>query len=193
MQQHKPLSAHIHGKFGTDAMARTPAGLLVPEHITGRWTLEVFDPRGRKIDERYWENLVTTQGRNHMLSVTLDGATQDTTWFLFLISATPTVAAADTFASHSGWTEVTAYTEAARQAWTGGTAASGSIDNSAAVATFTINANGTSIGGAGLGAVDTKGSSSSGDVLFAVGAFTGGNITLNSGSTVQVTATFSLS
>lgn len=174
---------------------RGPAGIMVPisEAVLGQWKFTAKSANGDVIGERVIEeNLVTTQGRNHMLSVELDAATQITAWYLFLTDGTPTVAAADTFASHAGWVEVTAYGESVRQTWTGGTASAGSISNAGSEPTFTINANGTTIGGAGLGSVSTKGSSSGSDILFAAGAFTGGDIVLNSGSTLEVTATFSL-
>lgn len=166
---------------------RVPAGIGVDAQARGRWKLIARDRLGNVIAEREWENLVTTEGKNHLLSVGLDGGTQDTTWFVGLTDGTPTAAAGDTLASHAGWVEVTAYT-GNRKAWTGGTAASGSIDNSAAPASFAINADSTTIGGAFLAAVDTG----TAGVLYAVGAFSGGDIVLNNGSTLEVTATFTL-
>lgn len=136
-------------------------------------------------DER-WENLIVNQGLDDLLSITLAAGTQDTTWFIGLISATPTVAAADTLASHAGWTEVTAYDEANRQAWTAGAVSGQAVSNSAAPAVFTINANGTGIGGAFLAGVN---SGTSGR-LYAAGAFSGGNVTLNDNATIDVTASF---
>jgi hypothetical protein len=50
-----------------------------------------------------------------------------------------TIAAADTMASHAGWSEVTDYDEATRPGLTMGSASSQSIDNSASVAVFTIS------------------------------------------------------
>lgn len=168
------------------AFACSPAGLLVPAHARGHWKMEIFDPRGKKIDERYWENLVTTAGKNELLATGLTSAAR----YLGLISGTPTVNAGDTPASHAGWTEVTAYSQASRPTWTPGTIAAGSVDNSGSVATYTINADGTTIGGAGLFSVATKGGTTGN--LYAVGAFTGANITLSNGSQLQVTATFSV-
>lgn len=133
-----------------------------------------------------WENIVVNQGLNDLLDVTLSGATQDTTWFVGLISATPTVAAADTLASHGGWTEVTAYDETNRVAWVDAGAASQSITNSASPAVFTISANSTDVGGAFLAGVNTGTSGR----LYAAGAFTAGNKSLDDNDTLTVTATF---
>lgn len=172
------------------ALVRSPGGLMVPAHAVGEWHLVVRDEHGEIIDERSWENIVVTEGKNYLLSAGLDGGSPITSWYLALLAGSPTVAAGDTMASHAGWTEVTAYSEANRQAWTGGTASGGSIDNSGSVASFTINANGTTVGGAALVSDNTKGGSSG--TLYAAGAFSGGNLTLNAGSTIEITATFSV-
>lgn len=182
----------LNPKFGAIPLAQHRSGLLIPAHAAGKWHMDIFDPDGNKIYEDDWENLVTTQGKNSLLNVGLHATTQITTWYLGLISATPTAAAGDTHASHAGWTEITAYSESVRQTFVENAAASGSIDNVGSVATFTINADGTSIGGALLSSVSTKNSTSGSDILYAVGAFSGGNVTLNNGSTIQLTATFSV-
>lgn len=137
-----------------------------------------------------WKNIVTTEGGNSLLSVGLAGGAQIAAWYIGLTATTPTVAAGDTMASHAGWTEVQAYSEAARQAFTPGAAAAKSIDNSGSVATFTINADGTVIGGAFLTSDSTKGGATG--TLYAAGAFSGGDLTLNNGSTLDITATFSV-
>ena len=192
-----------------------PADIEFRGRARGRWQINVYDPTpffkalepvlrllpkidlerirrlpwARKLREvRTWENLVTTEGKNYLLATGLDGGTPITTWYLSLTDGTPTAAAGDTMASHAGWVEVTGYDEAARQTWTGGTAASASIDNSASVATFTITSNSTTVGGAFLTSVNTKGGATG--TLYAIGAFSGGDLVLNAGSTLDVTATF---
>lgn len=168
-------------------MIASKSGLFVPVHAIGEWKLVAKDKYGNIISEMDWENLVTTEGKNYLLSAGLDGGTQDTTWFVGLTDGTPTVAAGDTLASHAGWAEVSAYT-GNRKAWTGGTAAAGSIDNVGNEAQFSINADSTTIGGAFLAAVDTG----TAGILYAVGAFSGGDLILNNGSTLDITATFSV-
>lgn len=163
--------------------------------VQGHWKQRAWNPvlrpktgtrKGWEYLEWEWKNIVVNQGLNDLLDVTLSGATQDTTWFIGLLSATPTVAAGDTLASHAGWTEVTAYDEANRQAYVDGGASGQSLDNSASPAVNTINANGTQIGGAFLAGVNTGTSGR----LYAAGAYTGGNITLNDNAVLETVATF---
>lgn len=134
------------------------------------------------------ENIVVNAGLNYALDAALSGGTPITTWYLGLVSATPTIAAGDTMSSHAGWTEVTAYDEAARQTWTDGGVSSQSVSNSGSPASFTISTNGTDVGGAFLASVSTK--SGTTGTLYAAGAFTAGNKSLDDGDTLAVTATF---
>jgi len=135
-------------------------------------------------------NLVVNAGLDYALDAALSGGTAITSWFVGLTDGTPTVAAGDTTASHAGWVEVTAYSEATRQAWTDGGVSGQSVSNSASKATFTINANSTTIGGGFLVSVSTKGAATG--TLYAAGAFTNGDKTLNTNDTVDVTATFTV-
>ena len=137
-----------------------------------------------------WEdtalNLVVNVGLQHFLDVVFISGTQDTTWFCGLMAATPTVAGADTLASHSGWTEFTSYDETNRVAWSP-TRTNQSIANSSAMV-FTISANSSTVGGAFIAGVNTGTSG----VLMCGAAFTGGNKTgLNDNDVLNVTYTFS--
>lgn len=149
--------------------------------------LESLLSGGRQLWREEWENIVVNQGLNDLLDVTLSGATQDTTWFVGLTSGTPTVAAGDTLASHAGWTEVTAYDEVNRVAWVDAGAASQAITNAASPAVFTISANSTTVGGAFLAGVNTGTSGR----LYAAGAFTAADKSLDDNDTLTVTASFS--
>tara|TARA_A100001201_G_scaffold143757_1_gene147293 strand:+ start:30978 stop:31532 length:555 start_codon:yes stop_codon:yes gene_type:complete len=168
-------------------VARSKGGIVIPFDPRGKWGLRVRDKAGKIIETREFENLVTTEGQNYLLSAGLDGGAQTTTWYVLLTDGTPTVAAGNTLPSHAGWVEVADYA-GSRPAWVGGTAAAGSIDNVASVASFAINADGVTIGGAGLCAVATG----TAGVLYSVGAFSGGDLVLNDGSTLEVTATFTV-
>lgn len=96
--------------------------------------------------------------------------------------------AADTMASHAPWTEVQAYSQATRPAFTPGTIANGSVDNSASVAQFSINANTTDIFGTFLVDNNTKGGTTGN--LYGMAVFASpGSERANSGATVNVTAT----
>jgi hypothetical protein len=105
-------------------------------------------------------NLVPTEGLNDLLSVWLKNGSQHANWYIALFEGnyTPvnTITAA-TFAT--GATECSAYAETTRPAWTGGTVAAGAVNNSAAKAEFTMNANKTVYGGA-LISSSTKGGTS---------------------------------
>ena len=136
------------------------------------------------------ENIVVDEGLNELLTQTFKNGTQSATWYLGLTDGTPTVAPGDTMASHPGWVEVVAYTEANRVTWQSGTVSGGSLDNSANKATFSINANATVTGGAFLTDNNTKGGATG--KLYAAGAFTGGDKSLDDGETIDVTATMSV-
>ena len=136
---------------------------------------------------------VTTEGKNHMLDSTFHGSTQVTTWYLGLIdnSPTPTLAAADTMSSHSGWTENQDYTGGARGTWTEDAASSGSITNSSTVNFSMTPSSAEVIYGVFLTSDNTLGGTSG--TLMATAAFTGGTQTVNNGDTLKLTFTFSLS
>jgi hypothetical protein len=97
-----------------------------------------------------WEeevpNLTVNTGLNDILTQYWKGSGYTAAFYVGLKS-TGTIAAADTMASHSGWTDSAGYSNGTRPALTLGTVASQSVDNSASKAVFNINATAT-IGGA---------------------------------------------
>lgn len=111
-----------------------------------------------------------------------------TNLYIGLLGGSPTIAAGDTMSSHAGWTEVTAYSEAARQAYND-VRSGQTVSNSASKATFSINANGTTIGGAFMVDNSTKGGSTG--LLVAGAAFTLGNKSADSGDTITIQYDFS--
>lgn len=135
------------------------------------------------------DNLVVNTGKNLILD-NFNAATGAAV-YVGLTGNTPTVAAGDTMASHAGWTEVTAYSQANRVTWNGAAASSQSRTNTASKAAFTINANGTNIGGAFLTTNNTKGGTSG--TLVCGAALTGGNITLNDTAALDITYVISIS
>lgn len=147
---------------------------VVPDFDNPKW-IEEFD------------NLVVNAGLNDSLDKHLKGSAYTAAWYVGLMSGTPTVAAGDTMASHAGWTEVTAYDEATRQTLTLGAVAAQSVDNAASKANFTISANSTTIGGAFLTTVNTKGGTTG--TLYGGGAFSAGNKVLDDNDTLAVTVT----
>ena len=150
----------------------------------------VFDVKCFRDGVLLWEdtafNLVVNVGLQHILDVVFISGTQDTSWFCGLLAATPSVAAADTLASHGGWTEFTSYDETNRVAWSP-TRTNQSIANASAMV-FTISANSSTVGGAFIAGV-TSGTSGT---LMCGAAFSGGNKAgLNDGDVLNVTYTFS--
>lgn len=138
------------------------------------------------IDE--FDNLVVNAGLNDVLDKYLKGSAYTAAFYVGLTAATPTFAAADTMASHAGWTESAAYSQANRPTLTLGAVASQSVDNSASKAQFSINATAT-IGGAFVTTNNTK--SGSTGTLYGGGAFAEGNRSVVSGDTLNVTVTLS--
>lgn len=162
--------------------------------VSGLFEVDFWDrPKksGRRahIRKEVFPNGSTTAGLNSILSVYFNSGTQLTTWYLGLINNTPapTLAAADTIASHSGWSESTSYSESVRQTWTPGAPASASITNPT-VATFTANA-AITIYGLFLVSNSTKGGTTG--TMWAHGAF-GSTQALISGQTLTGKYTLTL-
>jgi len=154
--------------------------------LKGRWSFDHIRD-GKIIHRESWENLITNAGLDHILDVVLSAGSQLTTWYVGLISATPTVAAGDTMSSHAGWTEVTTYSNANRVTWTDAGVSAQSITNSASPASFNINGTVT-VGGAFLTSNNTKGGTTG--TLLSAKAFSGGNRSFISGDELRVTATY---
>jgi hypothetical protein len=146
---------------------------------------------GALLWEDTFDNLVTTAGKNNYLDATLKTGVTSPTFFLGLVTGpggSNTYAAADTMASHAGWAENTSYSQSTRPAWTPGSVAAGSVDNSASVAVFTINVTGPIvIGGAFLANNSTKGGTTG--ILMGVGSFTAGDRSVILDDVLNVTCT----
>jgi hypothetical protein len=139
-----------------------------------------------------FHNLVMNGGLANMNGVYFAASAQSTTWYLGLVTGPgsgTTYAAGDTLASHSGWTENTDYS-GNRKAVTFGSATTANpsvITNSASPTSFSMSGTAT-IAGAFLCNV----ASGTSGVLFSAGDFTGGDKSVASGDTLNVTYTFSL-
>lgn len=137
-----------------------------------------------------FHNLVTTAGLNDSLTEQFKASAYTAAWYVGLTTGSPTFAAADTMGSHSGWTESTAYSESVRQTLTLGSVASGSVDNTASKATFSIDTSAT-VGGSFLTTVSTK--SGTTGTLYGGGAFGGGNRSLQNGDSLSIAVTLTAS
>src|SRR5687768_11508230 len=93
------------------------------------FTLTARDRDGTPLWAESFTNGITTAGLNHALETQFRGGSAVNPWKLGLIdgSSTPALAAADTMSSHAGWTEVTAYAEAARPDWSPAAASGGIV------------------------------------------------------------------
>ena len=112
---------------------------------------------GVVVDREEVHNLVPTQGLNHILNVEFKALTQVTAWYLAIFEGNYVPTAADTAAAlPAASTESTAYGEATRVLFAGGTVAGGVLDNSASRAEFTMNATKT-IYGAYMSSAPAKG------------------------------------
>jgi hypothetical protein len=124
--------------------------------FVGTFTLEWLKD-GQVVHTEVFKNTVVNEGKNKVLDVMFNAVTQITTWYAGLIdsagfSSNPVT---DTMSSHAGWVEYTAYTEANRQAWGVGSAASQQITN-ASPAVFNMNASG-NVRGIFIASNNTKG------------------------------------
>jgi hypothetical protein len=141
---------------------RDRSRLIVGAHYAGSPTT---------YESEWFKNLVVDAGRTYMSGNSLIAVTQITTWYLGLMASGGSVVAGDTMGSHAGWTELTGYVEATREAWVGvagGTA--GTVTNTASPGEFTIDTGSQTIGGLFL----TSGSATGGSTgtLFAAGVAT---------------------
>lgn len=163
-------------------------GLGEQVHAGGRYRVECIGADGQVKWVDHIDNLVTTVGKNFLLDTVLAGSAYTATWFLGLIDSTgyTAVAAGDTSASHAGWTESTAYSNATRPAPSWGSASAGSKASTATA--FNINATAT-IKGAFLISNSTK--SGTTGTLYSAGLFSGGDRAVASGDTLNVTYTAS--
>jgi hypothetical protein len=139
-----------------------------------------------------FHNLVMNGGTANMNNVYFGASAQSTTWYLGLITGPGSgtaFAAGDTLASHAGWTENTDYTGNRKAVTFGasGTLNPAVISNSASPSSFVMTGTAT-IAGAFLASV----ASGTSGVLFSAGDFSGGDKSVASGDTLNVTYTFSL-
>lgn len=160
----------------------------------GVFYVQCFDKDGNLKWEDRMHNLVVNQGLQDMNTQYFKGSTYSAAFYLGLVTgpgSSTTYAAADTLASHAGWTEFTNYS-GARKAVTFGTATTADpsvIGNSASPAQFSITGGGGTVAGAFLCTV----SSGTSGVLFSEADFKSpGDRVVVSGDTLNVTYTFSL-
>lgn len=174
--------------FGAGASAAMAGNLQMPTKLKTIHKVECIGADGQVKWVEEIHNLVVTAGLNDLLAKYFKGSSYTAAWYVGL-KGTGTVAAGDTMASHSGWTEITAYSESVRQTLTLGTPSSGSVDNSASKAVYTINGNAT-VDGAFVATDSTKGGTTG--TLYGASSFTTSRAVI-AGDTLNVTITLSVS
>lgn len=182
-----------NAEFGVGAGLVAAGGLVMAMSAPRfHYDFVCLDENGEVKWEDAFDNLVTTAGKNDLLDKYFKGSAYTATWYVGLIDAdtsyTTGPAAGDTAASHGGWIESTAYSNANRPTLTLGTPASGSVNNSGNVAAFTINAT-DSIKGAFVITNNTKGGTTG--TLYSAGTFAADRAVIN-GDTLNVTITLSV-
>lgn len=162
--------------------------------LKNTYKVECFDKDGNLKWVEEVPNLVTTQGKNDLLTKYLEGSSYTATWFVGLVdnASFSAYAAGDTAAQingTNGWIEATNYSNSNRPTWTGGSVSGGSVDNSASVAVFNINASKT-IRGAFLVSNSTKAGTSG--VLYGEADFSAARSVVNT-DILNVTITLTAS
>jgi hypothetical protein len=168
--------------------------------VVGKYTVECVGADGKVKWTEIFDNLVTNAGKVDLLTQYFKGSAYTAAWYLSLVNGaiTPTYNATDTMASHGGWTEFTSYGAGTNRATpsfgsataTGGgsgTAGTGSIVTTATA--FSITGSGT-VAGAFLTNTQALSPGTTG-TLFSAGSFTGGNRSVVSTDTLNVTYTAS--
>lgn len=138
---------------------------------------------------RRMENLVTTGGKNDLLDKYFAGSAYTAAWFAGIVSSVSftAYAAADTMASHAGWTEAGA-TNAPN--YTGNrpaitfAAASGGVKASSSIPSVTFSASGT-VKGLFCTSVTTKDGTTG--ILYSAGNFTAGDAVVSNGYVMTMT------
>lgn len=149
-----------------------------------RYKCECYSKNGKLKWTDFFDNIVVTAGLNKLLDATFKTGLTSPTWYVGL-KGTGSIIGADTRASHSGWSEITPYSNANLPAFTPGSISGGSVDNSAAKAVFNINGTST-VYGCFLADNNTPGGSTG--TLYGGGDF-GSSRSVVSGDTLNVTIT----
>ena len=176
------------GKFGVNLQARS--GLRSGIQIAGHYDVVCRSPLGEILWDEGIDNLIVDEGLEHSLDGLFASGSQVATWYIGLLKTSPTPLAAwiaaDVADAGSGFSD---YDEATLPAFTD-TRTDQSVTNSGEDdAVFTIDTDSSVIGGAFL--ISTNAKIPAG-VLYSAGAFTLGDQGANIGSTITVTATFTM-
>jgi len=162
--------------------------------VRSHWDIECYDRNGKLKFTGHAENCCTAEGLNKLLNVMFHAAAAISTWYIALFETNTTPLDTHTYAV-PGYTECTAYDETVRQEFVEAEATGKSMSNTAAKATFTMNATKTLYGAALVGGgspANGKGDTAGGGVLYAAAKFDTAK-PVESGDTFKVTCTLTAS
>lgn len=173
-------------------------------NITGRYVVEHWR-NGKRINEWHFSNDIVNEGKNKVLGVMFNAATQITAWYMGLIdnAGYTALAATDTYddidQAGNGWDEFKNYTDpgngdsaTTRPAWDEAAPSAQSITNNS-VTVYDITGTGTVKGlflCGGVGTANVKGDHAAAGTLWATALFSGDVAVLN-GDQLKVTYTIS--
>ena len=147
----------------------------------GIFRIRCYNANGTLRWEDISENIVVDQGFYHILDAlfVLDGEVPNANYYVGLTDSEPSISASDTLTTHTGWTEVTDYTETTRPEYvklrTGQT-----VDNLISKAVFSIN-NTVTVGGIFI----TNANTGTTGMLLSAAAFSSGDKEVVNGNTLE--------
>lgn len=182
MNPHKEMAQAVSA-----ACASIGRGVALHEQgrAHGRYQVECIGADGQVKWTDTIENAVVAEGKNYVLDKAMAGSGYTAGWYFGLFNSGYTVTGSETYAA-KGATENTNYAAGTRPAASWSAASAGS---KAATASFSINGAGGTLGGCFLVTNSTKGDSTASagvNALWSIGTFTGGNKTVASGDTVNL-------
>lgn len=192
-------------RAGLTVSADGPQSLFSAIQGKGNYVVEHWR-NGKRINEYHFPNGIVNEGKNKLLDIMFDAATQITSWYSGLIDNSGYTALADTDdydnidQAGNGWDEFQNYTDGnngdnttTRPAWPADPASAQSITNST-VMIYNVTGSGTVKGifncGGAAGA-QTKGDHAPGSFLWATALFTSGDVLVQNGDQLKVTYTVS--
>jgi hypothetical protein len=188
----KAIAVRADGSYADDGVLVDMAPMVLPSGfgIGGFFgPVECFSPDGklRWVDDA--KNAIVNGCLDDILNVYFRNGTPAATLYMGIVdnASFTQFQATDTAASHSGWSENTAYSASTRATWSPGASSGQTITNASSV-NFSITSTG-NIRGLFVITDNTKGGTSG--TLISTAAFTGGVQAVNNGDTLKVTYTIS--
>lgn len=172
---------------GEAGLIAAPAPIILSMQIRQHWRVECRRANGSLKWVEEFSNLVVNVGLNEYLQRIFKSSGFTAADYIGL-KGTGSVAAGDTMGSHSGWSELTPYSDGTRPSYTPGSVASQSVNNSASKAVFNINGTSTIYG---MFAADNNTKGGSSGILLGADDFAASR-GVGNGDTLNVTMTASL-